>query len=131
MLEVLKRVVAFYECYHFSIVDDFDSFYVKYYLFPTLSKLLCYNIDILILKPQGGPHMRNIFGTVDNTFNEIREKSLFQWLEEMEAHEDIAVRGGVKLTREYIQHLKEEIRRLESENDLKAQYLKKLKEKKK
>lgn len=75
--------------------------------------------------------MRNIFGTVDNTFNEIREKSLFQWLEEMEAHEDIAVRGGVKLTREYIQHLKEEIRRLESENDLKAQYLKKLKEKKK
>ena len=75
--------------------------------------------------------MKNIFGTVDNTFNEIREKSLFQWLEEMEAHEDIAVRGGVKLTREYIQHLKEEIRRLESENDLKAQYLKKLKEKKK
>ena len=75
--------------------------------------------------------MRNIFGTVDNTFNEIREKSLFQWLEEMEAHEDIAVRGGVKLTREYIQHLKEEIQRLESENDLKAQYLKKLKEKKK
>ncbi len=75
--------------------------------------------------------MRNIFGTVDNTFNEIREKSLYQWLEEMEAHEDIAVRGGVKLTREYIQHLKEEIQRLESENDLKAQYLKKLKEKKK
>ncbi len=75
--------------------------------------------------------MKNIFGTVDNTFNEIREKSLFQWLEEMEAHEDIAVRGGVKLTREYIQHLKEEIQRLESENDLKAQYLKKLKEKKK
>lgn len=75
--------------------------------------------------------MRNIFGTVDNTFNEIREKSLFQWLEEMEAHKDIAVRGGVKLTREYIQHLKEEIQRLESENDLKAQYLKKLKEKKK
>ncbi|MBQ6697090.1 MAG: hypothetical protein IJN16_10350 [Lachnospiraceae bacterium] len=72
-----------------------------------------------------------MFGIVDNTFNEIREKSLFQWLEEMEAHEDIAVRGGVKLTREYIQHLKEEIRRLESENDLKAQYLKKLKEKKK
>ena len=28
--------------------------------------------------------MKNIFGTVDNTYNDIREKSLFQWLEEME-----------------------------------------------
>lgn len=41
----------------------------------------------------------------------------------------MAVRGGVKLTREYVQHLQEEIRRLEEENRLKAQYLKKMKEK--
>ncbi len=49
---------------------------------------------------------RKMFNREDNTYNEIREKSLFQWLDEMEKHEDIAVRGGVKLTREYIQHLK-------------------------
>lgn len=71
--------------------------------------------------------MRNIFGTEDNTYNEIREKSLFQWLEEMEQHSDVTVRGGVKLTREYVHHLKEEIRRLEEENELKAGYLRKLK----
>ena len=56
-----------------------------------------------------------MFNREDNTYNEIREKSLFQWLDEMEKHEDIAVRGGVKLTREYIQHLK-----------LKNEYLKKV-----
>ena len=28
--------------------------------------------------------------TEDNTYNEIREKSLMQWLDEMEKHEDIA-----------------------------------------
>lgn len=37
-----------------------------------------------------------MFNREDNTYNEIREKSLFQWLDEMEKHEDIAVRGGVK-----------------------------------
>ena len=58
--------------------------------------------------------------------NEIREKSLFQWLDEMEKHEDIAVRGGVKLTREYIQHLKDENKRLEEQNKLKNEYLKKV-----
>lgn len=34
-----------------------------------------------------------MFNREDNTYNEIREKSLFQWLDEMEKHEDIAVRG--------------------------------------
>ena len=38
--------------------------------------------------------------------------------------------GGVKLAREYVDHLKTEITRLESENVLKAEYLKKMKEKK-
>ena len=32
----------------------------------------------------------------DNTYNDIREKSLLQWLNEMEKHEDVEVRGGVK-----------------------------------
>ena len=67
-----------------------------------------------------------MFNREDNTYNEIREKSLFQWLDEMEKHEDIAVRGGVKLTLEYIQHLKDENKRLEEQNKLKNEYLKKV-----
>ena len=67
-----------------------------------------------------------MFNREDNTYNEIREKSLFQWLDEMEEHEDIAVRGGVKLTREYIQHLKDENKRLEEQNKLKNEYLKRV-----
>ena len=31
----------------------------------------------------------------DNTYNEIRRKSLMQWLDEMEQHSDIAVRCGI------------------------------------
>ncbi len=62
----------------------------------------------------------------DNTYNDIREKSLNRWLDEMEKHEDIAVRGGVKLTREYVLHLKAEIERLKGENELKNSYLKKM-----
>ena len=46
-----------------------------------------------------------MFTRPDNTYNDIREKSLMQWLDEMEQHSDVAVRGGVKLTREYVQHL--------------------------
>ena len=67
-----------------------------------------------------------MFNREDNTYNEIREKSLFQWLDEMEKHDDIAFRGGVKLTREYIQHLKDENKRLEEQNKLKNEYLKKV-----
>lgn len=62
----------------------------------------------------------------DNTYNEIREKSLMQWLDEMEKHEDIAVRGGVKLTREYIEHLKSQIDHLKERDELKNEYLKKM-----
>lgn len=64
----------------------------------------------------------------DNTYNEIREKSLMQWLDEMEQHEDIAVRGGVKLCREYMQHLIDKNEKLQQENQLKNSYLKKMKE---
>ena len=62
----------------------------------------------------------------DNTYNDIREKSLLQWLAEMEQHEDIAVRGGVKLCREYMQYLKGENEKLKEENELKNYYLKKM-----
>ena len=60
-------------------------------------------------------------------YNDIREKSLEQWLNEMEQHPDIAVRGGVQLTREYVQYLQDEIKRLHGENDLKLEYMKKIK----
>lgn len=62
----------------------------------------------------------------DTTYNDIREKSLLAWLDEMEQHEDIAVRGGVTLCREYMQYLQEKSARLEKENELKNQYLKKM-----
>lgn len=67
----------------------------------------------------------------DNTYNDIRKKALLSWLDEMEGHEDIAVRGGVKLTREYLEHLETEIGRLKEANALKTEYLKKMKETKK
>lgn len=62
----------------------------------------------------------------DTTFNDIREKSLTKWLEEMAMHDDIAVRGGVKLCTEYIQFLKKENMKLREENELKNSYLKKV-----
>lgn len=68
-----------------------------------------------------------MYYTDKSEYNDIREKSLAQWLEEMEKHPDIAVRGGVKLAREYMQYLQREIDNLKSENELKVQYLKKLK----
>ena len=65
----------------------------------------------------------------DNTYNDIRERSLNQWLDQMAEHEDVAVRGGVKLAKEYMEHLKRENERLESEIALKNEYLKKMKNK--
>lgn len=62
----------------------------------------------------------------DTTHNDIRKKSLMQWLDEMENHEDIAVRGGVKLTREYVEHLEDTVAKLKQENELKNEYLKKV-----
>ena len=69
-----------------------------------------------------------MYFTDKSEFNEIREQSLSQWLDEMEQHPDIAVRGGVKLTREYVQYLSDEVERLKGENELKNQYMKKLKQ---
>ncbi len=67
-----------------------------------------------------------MFYPKDNSYNEIREKSLNSWLAEMEQHEDLAVRGGVRLAREYMQYLKDENKRLQEENELKNSYLKKI-----
>lgn len=67
-----------------------------------------------------------MFFKEDTTYNDIREKSLMQWLSEIENHEDIAVRGGVKLCREYIQFLENKNKKLQEENELKNSYLKKM-----
>ena len=44
----------------------------------------------------------------DNTYNDLRENSIRQWLEDMSRHEDVAVRGGVKVTAEYLKDLKKQ-----------------------
>ena len=67
----------------------------------------------------------------DTTFNVIREKSLQQWLNEMSSHEDVAVRGGVTLAREYVEYLELKIQKLEQKNKLKDEYLKRMKDKNK
>ncbi|MDH8679339.1 hypothetical protein QE109_14370 [Fusibacter bizertensis] len=70
-----------------------------------------------------------MFGKEDNTYNELRDHSVKKWLEDMSAHEDVAVRGGVRLATDYISDLKKKIARLESENALKNEYMKKMRQK--
>jgi len=70
-----------------------------------------------------------MFKNTDNTFNEIRSRSLLKWLEDMENHDDVEVRGGVRLCREYMQYLMDENKRLKDENELKNSYLKKMAQK--
>lgn len=70
-----------------------------------------------------------MFEKDDNTFQNLRENSVNEWLNEMSEHNDLAVRGGVKATREYIESLKLKIANLEEKNGLKDAYLKKLKDK--
>ena len=67
-----------------------------------------------------------MFCREDTTYNDIRKKSLAQWLWESENHEDMAVRGGVKLCREYLKYLNDKIEKLEHENEMKNQFLRKL-----
>lgn len=67
----------------------------------------------------------------DTTFADTMEKSYLSWLDEMEKHEDIAVRDGVRLARDYVSHLKEENKRLKESNELTKSFLKKMKEKEK
>ena len=69
------------------------------------------------------------FGQVDRTFENLRERSVEQWLEDIDGHEDLVVRGGVKVTREYIADLKKQIENLKRSNALKDQFLKQMKQK--
>ena len=66
-----------------------------------------------------------MFQIQDNTYRDLRERSLMQWLEEMEQHEDLSVRGGVRLCREYLMFLAQQNEQLRRENQLKNEYLKK------
>lgn len=68
-----------------------------------------------------------MFFNEDNTYNEILEKSVAQWLDEMSKHDNIEVRCGVKAVNEYITSLKKQIDNLKDKNALKDEYLKKLK----
>ena len=70
-----------------------------------------------------------MFGKEDTTYNDIRRKSLMQWLDDMEKHEDVAVRCGIKLNREYILHLENELENMKNQAKLRDDYLKKLKQK--
>lgn len=65
----------------------------------------------------------------DNNYNNICEKSFMQWLDELEKHEDIAVRGGVKLAKSYVEQLNRKISNLQEQGKLKDEYLKKMKQK--
>lgn len=67
-----------------------------------------------------------MFTREDTTYNDIRERSLIQWLSELSEHEDIAVRGGVTLAKEYIQHLQQQNETLKEELALKNEYLRKM-----
>ena len=68
----------------------------------------------------------NMFEREDNTYNDLRKNSFDSWLNELEQNDDIAVRGGVKLAREYVAHLENEITKLKESNELKSEYLKKV-----
>ena len=59
-----------------------------------------------------------MIGKEDNTFNETREKSVLQWLDELKGHEDLVVRDGVRVTTDYIYALKKRIKQLEESIEL-------------
>lgn len=71
-----------------------------------------------------------MFGREDNTYDELRENSIEQWFKDIDRHDDILVRGGVKVTRDYIADLKKKITMLENKNLTKDRYLKKLRSEK-
>lgn len=71
-----------------------------------------------------------MFVREDNTYNDMIEKSTMQWLKETVEGEDVVNRHGAKLTMEYIEHLKKEIKNLEDKNNLKDEFLRRLKSKK-
>lgn len=65
----------------------------------------------------------------DNTYNDIREKSLMSWLTEVQETGSYNDACGAKLAVEYIHYLQKKIGILEEKNQMKDQHLKKIKQK--
>lgn len=65
----------------------------------------------------------------DNTYDEIREKSLMSWLAEVQVRGSYVDVCGAKLAVEYIQSLQDKIRLLEEKNQMKDRFLRQMKEK--
>ncbi len=65
----------------------------------------------------------------DHTFQDMRKNSTMQWLEEVQAGEDLVNKHGAKLTIEYIESLQQEIAKLQDQIVLRDEFLKRLKKK--
>ncbi|MGN0268408.1 MAG: hypothetical protein ACI4D7_12120 [Lachnospiraceae bacterium] len=63
----------------------------------------------------------------DNTYNDIREKSLMQWLNQVREEGSYIDACGAKLAMEYIAHLEDKIHLLEEKNKLKDEHMRKMK----
>lgn len=63
----------------------------------------------------------------DHIYADMIEKSTMQWLEQVQAGEDLVNKHGAKLAVTYIESLNKKIKELESKNALKDEFLKKLK----
>ena len=84
------------------------------------------HVDVLNKERENLDNMQKLSMAILQSNADVDNLNTDEWLDEMEKHEDVAVRGGVKLAKEYIQHLKDENKRLDSENNLKNEYLKKV-----
>lgn len=67
----------------------------------------------------------------DNTYNQMRYDSMMQWLNQLLEGQDSVNKSGAKLTVEYVEHLQNEIKKLQQLSDLKDEYLKRMKAKQK
>lgn len=79
------------------------------------------------MKDRTGEH--TMFIKEDNTYNEMRESSMMQWLNGLLESDDVVNRGGAKLTMEYIESLNKKIKELEDKGALKDDFLKRMKNK--
>lgn len=66
----------------------------------------------------------------DNSYNEMKGRSILKWLNEQLENGDKVNSSGAKVTLEYIDYLNRKIKALEDKNALKDEYLKKLKQSK-
>lgn len=84
-----------------------------------------------MLKNADEGNLRDMFQKEDNTYNDMRKNSVLQWLNEQVEHGDLVNKHGAKLAVEHIEYLNDKIKELERKNELKEEFLKKLKGKSK